>query len=87
VNVNEFSRVYPNPTSGNLTVEILSTILYNTEISVLDILGRNLLDNPATLTKGLNTLQFNFSHLPKGTYILRFSDTDGKSHYSKFVRD
>jgi len=87
VSVNEFSRVYPNPTNGNLTVEVLSTISYNTDISVLDILGKSILDNPVALTKGLNALQFNFSHLPKGTYILRFNDTDGKSHYSKFVRD
>lgn len=84
---NNFSHIYPNPTSGKLNVEIQSTSLYDTRVIVYDVLGKNVFEKPASLVKGLNTLQFDFGQLSKGTYIIQFADGEGKIHTSKFVKD
>jgi hypothetical protein len=84
---NNFTRVYPNPTSGNLNVEIQSISMYDSKITVHNILGEVMFEYPITLTKGLNTMQFDFSLLAQGTYIIQFADADGKLHTTKFVKD
>ncbi|HNE51145.1 MAG TPA: T9SS type A sorting domain-containing protein, partial [Chitinophagales bacterium] len=85
--VNNFTRIYPNPTGGNLNVEIQSIALYDTKLTVHDVLGKKVFEKPITLSKGLNTMQFDFSQLAQGTYIIQFADADGKLHTTKFVKD
>ena len=85
--VNNFSRVYPNPTGGQLNVEIQSTGAYDAKVLVYDVIGKKVYEKPSALVKGLNTLQFDFSQLAKGTYVLQFSDKDGKLHSTKFVKE
>jgi hypothetical protein len=85
--VNNFTRVYPNPTSGLLNVEIQSTDIYDTKIVAYDVIGKKVLDQSSSLNKGLNTLQLDFSKLANGSYILQFSDITGKVHTTKFVKD
>mgnify|MGYP000900627634 CR=1 FL=1 len=84
---NGFAGVYPNPTGGNLNVEIQSIALYDTKLTVHDVLGKKVFEKPITLSKGLNTMQFDFSQLAQGTYIIQFADADGKLHTTKFVKD
>lgn len=85
--VNNFINVYPNPTGGNLNVEIQATEMYDTKVLVYDVVGKKVFDKASTLVKGFNALQFDFSQLSKGTYILQFSDKEGKLHTAKFVKD
>jgi hypothetical protein len=85
--VNNFTRVYPNPTGGLLNVEIQSTETYDTKVTVYDVVGKKVLDRVSNLNKGLNTLQFDFSQLANGSYILQFADRDGRVHSTKFVKD
>lgn len=85
--LNNFTRVYPNPTGGKLNVEIQSTANYDTKVMAFDVLGKKIFEKSSALNKGLNTLQLDFSSLAKGTYILQFADADGKIHTTKFVKD
>jgi hypothetical protein len=85
--VDNFVNVYPNPTDGLLNVEIQATADYNTRLSVYDVLGKVVFEDAKDILKGLNTLQFNFATLAKGTYIIRFADGAGKVHTTKFVKD
>jgi hypothetical protein len=84
---NGFAGVYPNPTGGELNVDIQSVGLYDTYVSVYDVLGKTIFEKPVTIVRGMNKLQFNFNQLAKGTYILRFADAQGKLHTAKFVKD
>lgn len=84
---NGFNRVYPNPTGGNLNVEINSTASYNTKVSVYDVLGSVVYKQSKSLIKGVNFVQFDFSSFAKGAYIINFTDNTGKSHTTKFVKD
>jgi hypothetical protein len=84
---NGFVGVYPNPTGGELNVDIQSVGLYDTYVSVYDVLGKTIFEKPVTIVRGMNKLQFNFNQLAKGTYILRFADAQGTLHSTKFVKD
>jgi hypothetical protein len=84
---NGFAGVYPNPTGGELNVDIQSVGLYDTYVSVYDVLGKTIFEKPVTIVRGMNKLQFNFNQLAKGTYILRFADAQGTLHSTKFVKD
>lgn len=84
---NNFTGIYPNPTGGQLNVDIQSTALTNTVVRAFDVLGKVIFSQDATLVKGMNTLRLDFSHLASGTYILQFVDVEGKSHTAKFVKD
>ena len=85
--VNNFTRIYPNPTNGLLNVEIQSTDIYDTKIVAYDAIGKKVLDQSSSLNKGLNTLQLDFSQFANGSYILQFSDITRKIHTTKFVKD
>jgi hypothetical protein len=84
---NGFGNIYPNPTGGELNVDVISTSKYDTRVLVYDVIGQSVFEKSTALIKGLNKLQFNFSFLAKGTYILHFADDTGKTHVTKFVKD
>ena len=84
---NNFARVYPNPTSGNLNVEIQSTANFETNVIAYDLVGRKIYDQSTSITKGLNTLQIDFSNFASGVYVLQFSDVTGNIRTTKFVKE
>jgi hypothetical protein len=84
--ISSFTRVYPNPTSGKLNVEIQSASLSKTKLIVFDVVGKKMLEKETELVKGLNTISFDFSAYAEGTYVLQFLDASGKSHTTKFIK-
>lgn len=70
-------HVYPNPTSGNFTVEVSTSNDVTGTIEVVDVLGQ-LVTTP--IQKNLNGLRqtFDLSGLSKGIYILRISTESEK---------
>jgi hypothetical protein len=85
--INNFVRVYPNPTSGLLNIDIQSTGTYDTKITAYDVIGKKVYDKPAALAKGLNRIEIDFNILAKGTYVLQFADGDGNLHTTKFIKE
>ena len=85
--VNSFVKIYPNPTGGELFVEIQSTGVYDTKVIAYDIVGKKTFEKASGLIKGLNKLKFDFSLLANGAYILQFADSDGKLHSAKFIKE
>ncbi len=66
--LNNFS-VYPNPSKGNLTIDFFGVEKYNLEI--YSVMGRKVHTQLDTDQK-----EYDFSHLPKGIYILRIGIND-----------
>ena len=65
-------QVYPNPTSGTITVKTPSTCR---EIQIFDVLGRKLLDLPV---QGY-IQQVNLASFSQGVYFLKlFTDSGNK---------
>lgn len=85
--INGFVNIYPNPTTGNLNIDIQSTGTYSTTILVYDVLGSIMSEQPALLRKGLNSLLLDFSNLSKGTYMIKYADSNGKTHSEEFVKN
>ena len=73
-------RLYPNPTSGMLTVDCSQWPA--TQLEVLDIQGRTLLQQ-TTIEAPITTLDIR--HLPVGSYILKASGLQGTT-IKPFVR-
>ncbi|MBK8145938.1 MAG: T9SS type A sorting domain-containing protein [Bacteroidetes bacterium] len=73
------SKVYPNPTLGEINFEFLDNKDYS--IEVFSSMGTNV------FREKRNTWFFskNFSNLPNGSYILRVFDKEGNFETQKFV--
>lgn len=75
----ELRRVYPNPTSGVLQVEMYSNISTTANISLVDVTGRTTDYGRAQLFPGHNTIRINVTSSSNGMYILRVME-NGRSH-------
>jgi hypothetical protein len=64
--------VYPNPTSGNLTLEIKEDIESTIRFQIFDIHGKLLFDGP--VVSRLTSLSL--SAVPSATYLLRVGNED-----------
>ena len=62
--------VYPNPTSGKLSIEFTTQSKTKLKMNVKDLLGKNILMNVVEAVEGTNTKQIDLSHLAKGMYFL-----------------
>lgn len=72
---------YPNPTSGNTTVEF--AMGYNTEVTftVTNLLGEVVDRQVVAAPRGLNRINFDASSMSNGIYL--YTITDGKNTISK----
>ncbi len=75
-------RLYPNPTSGTLTLEFMGNLPGSGGLQVLDIYGRKLLAE--TLLPGRPTHQFSLSALPAGMYFVQVLE-EGQAVWSEKV--
>jgi Secretion system C-terminal sorting domain len=68
--------MYPNPTKGDvkMDIRIVSTGLYRVEI--FDVAGRNVLEQNTNLIYTDNTFAVPTSRLPRGLYVVRISKGD-----------
>ena len=67
-------RVYPNPTTGELT--ITNYELGITSIEIFDIYGRNLLSNHLITSSSSHLI--NIAHFPAGVYFVKISTDVGE---------
>lgn len=65
-------RIYPNPTSGDLTLEFRGTTPKAGAVQILDLLGRTL--RTETLLPGRQQHQLRFAGLPAGVYFVKITD-------------
>jgi hypothetical protein len=60
---------YPNPSYDISTLEIFTQNETNVSVSIVDALGKNVLDTNKYLTKGINKIQVKTNDLASGIYI------------------
>jgi len=63
------SRVYPNPSSGNVNIQVNAAKDYKAKIIMVDLLGKVLYEKYFYFSKGSNTSMLSVSGLSKGTYF------------------
>lgn len=62
--------VYPNPTTGQLFVDLQSDWFGNVQVQVLDVSGRVVMDRPLTVRTGTTSVM-DLSSLQNGNYIVQ----------------
>ncbi len=72
---------YPNPTSGNTTIEFAMGYSSEVVFNVTNLLGEVVETQKLAATKGLNTIQLDASAMPNGIYLYTISD--GKNSIAK----
>jgi len=85
INPDEISlRVYPSPTSGEITIKYTLDEASDVKISVLNVLGERVYEFPTDMRTG-NTvhkdiLNFKQRNLPTGTYVVRIETDKGSAN-------
>ncbi|HEX5153582.1 MAG TPA: T9SS type A sorting domain-containing protein [Parafilimonas sp.] len=67
-------KVYPNPTTGYLTVEYNSSYTGNARLAIYDLSGKQIFSSSNTATKGKNLYGLNLANLSQGTYYLELNN-------------
>lgn len=78
ISINELNEVsslsvFPNPSDGNLVVDVANNSLKNASIEVFDLMGKSQLKKVVNASR----LQLNLSYLPQGIYLIKFSNDKG----------
>jgi hypothetical protein len=68
-------KVYPNPTTGRITVQFTDPLTAESYYSVYDTMGRLLYQRP--LPQGQQTEEVDLSRFGQGTYVLKFTSPEG----------
>ncbi len=84
---NGFISIFPNPTSGDVTILIQSKVANKSRLSIVNMLGQELISKDISLQKGLNNLQIETSYLASGAYTISFTDETGKRYIHKLIKN
>jgi hypothetical protein len=79
---NSFS-IYPNPTTGQLTIQFGSALEQDISLKVLDILGKEL--NNGFIQKGSSSHNFSIVEMA-GIYIIQLTDSNGNMSQRKVIK-
>jgi hypothetical protein len=82
----EEMQISPNPALNELRVKLNLDYAQTINISVVDILGRNVLNAKANAIEGGNVLPLDISNLDSGTYFLKAVDAEGDVMVNKFIK-
>ncbi len=76
--------MYPNPTSGAVTVLLPTTITKDVRIQVLDLQGKVCLS--AVVTPGMKQISLNLDDIKSGMYLISFQ-TSEQVHLGKLIKE
>ena len=78
------TRVYPNPASDVLNIEVNASQASEMSISVYNIMGQNVMNQNVNVTTGMNTRSINISELNSGIYFVTVK-ANGFENTMKFI--
>jgi len=76
-------NVYPNPTTGHLTIQFKSSTEQDLTLILMDVLGKEV--NRSTINIGSTNYSFNIDDLA-GIYIIQLTDKSGNSSQRKVIK-
>ena len=78
------SRVYPNPATDVLNIEVNASQTSEMNIAVFNLMGQKVMDKNVTLNTGINTPSINTSSLTSGIYFVTVK-ANGFENTMKFI--
>ncbi len=79
------AAVYPNPVKDRLNINISSATAEKVTMSIIDVLGKVLIQKVVQLTIGELSISEDISQLNKGNYLLKLTDASGKTNDLKKI--
>jgi hypothetical protein len=79
------TAVYPNPTSGKITVEISSESTGNCVMTLTDMIGRIVLTRSVEMNSGSNTIAMDLTAYEAGVYMLHVVNQNGGTSVTRLV--
>ena len=76
--------VFPNPASGNVTVQFNAEENISYRVEVFDIVGKKIMQNEASKLSGMQQIQLPLNDAAKGSYLISFS-VNGERKSSKVL--
>jgi len=77
---NEILIAYPNPTTGKITLEINSTNEKSFQISITDIVGREIMKRNVQSIFGKNSIPMDLSSYSRGVYYIQIQDSEARDN-------
>ncbi|MBX7226469.1 MAG: T9SS type A sorting domain-containing protein [Chitinophagales bacterium] len=78
--------IYPNPTTGKLTVQFQSSEKADYTFSIVNVIGQVMRSEIKTVSEGVNSFELDVEDFAQGVYIMNFKDHRGESFEGKFVK-
>jgi len=78
--------IYPSPASETIQYLVASESGGEITVKVIDVLGREVINQTETITQGTNTKQLSVAQLSSGTYLLQISNGKMEQIQKQFVR-
>ncbi len=75
--------VYPNPTSGQVNIDIQSEADTVGELLIYNTAGQIVLRRKASFSQGFNGFNYDVSNFPKGTYFIKVPELEITSRFIK----
>lgn len=80
-------RVFPNPATDRLTIELIADREQSVNVALYDALGKAVSRDKVVLQAGLKEHQVALTNLATGTYVVKVTDVSGNMVYkTKFVK-
>lgn len=82
------TRLFPNPTSSVINLEIVAANQQSINIEIFDIAGRKVMNQTIQLSSGVNQKQLTLTNLSAGSYVIQFKDaSDNIIEMAKVVKN
>ena len=78
-------RITPNPFNDNVTIEVTADKTDAGQVQIFDLLGKNILSRPLSISTGKNAVSIETSSLQAGAYLVKIT-IGNKSLTSKIVK-
>ncbi len=83
---NNSLQIYPNPSNGEFTIQINSLTNGVYQVSVVDLVGKELYKQEMNCNSGNNMQKLNLQHLEKGLYLVHIRKGEGTSTKKLFIK-
>ena len=80
-------KVYPNPASNVFNLEMNSNTEGVSQIEIIDVTGRQVLNQTLGLSEGFNTISLDISKLSRGVFIVKITDSKNQKAWVKMVKE
>ena len=80
-------KAYPNPATNLISLELENFTEGAAQIEIMDVSGRQVLKQTLNLTEGFNTINLDISHLSRGVFIVKITDSKNQRAMVKMVKE